>query len=314
MRRPVLLALLGSLCLSPDAWAQVVTATATISTATVSANSGAQPPLVFTAAATPTPVNLLSHQSSAVGTALATLTAGLNVTNTEVKLLQGEVLSCQGSATGSVACDVLLQVSTTQPLSAMLDLDWTGQFSAGVPLPTVQVDVDNNGVFEMFGRQPNTILRLPVTLSGTRSILVRTAAGITTTTGQIAHVNQSVAVRITPAHAGLTIFPMTYECGTAPISVQQTFARGVQLEGPLASPSPLIGMTFLVIGFAPVFASLPGGPCVLVPSPTIVVPFPPAPVALGAALLGPQRFFTQGVFLDVTSPMVRATNSMLVQF
>jgi hypothetical protein len=129
-------------------------------------------------------------------------------------------------------------------------------------------------------------------------------------------VRSNLVFRIVPDYQDVVVFPILSPCGSVELDVGQTFVRGVSISSSdLVAVNPLLGPTFLVIGFTPQLVPMPATPlCFLLPSTDIVIPFPRTPLVLNAAAAGPLQFFVQGVWLGLSTNPMMTTNGEYVRF
>jgi hypothetical protein len=291
-----------------------VTSTAVFSSATVTTQAAGLTPSTSTLpAATPVPQRLRGWQNSNLSVAMASSASDLENTASAVSLTLEEAILCSGTASASLASDLVLGVASPQPVPVMVELEWAIDLPVGTTLPIVAVDVDFDGSIDLTG-VPNGTTSIVLQLVVGRTFLLRSVANMNSTSPPIT-MDQQIALRVVPFHPTVTVFPILPACFTTSIDVEPTFVPGVSIHGNLAQVAPPIGLPFLVIGFTTSFLPSPTTPlCFLAPSLDIVVPFPTTPLILDAATLGPQQFFVQGVWLGFPPTPTTTTNAAWVRF
>ncbi|MBK8095982.1 MAG: hypothetical protein IPK26_02685 [Planctomycetes bacterium] len=302
MRRHLLLVL--SLLPGPVLLAQTVTATATVLSGTATA-TGTGAPVVRTANPNaPVPMSL-----SAVATApvvVAVVSSTMRVDNSVIELRVNQTAYVGSLGTASADADLQLSLTSTLPLNARLELVYSMSIlPVGAVPPTVQLDVDADGIFETIGRVNQTVTRT-LNLSGPVAPVLRVRS--TNTGASPGSLGVIVYLRLLPDHPNVSIRTLVLPCTALDLIAEQTFAAGVRFR-----PATSGGFRVLVLGFSPVFQTLPVGQnCFLVPNPDIVVTNLSAPVAVPAAL-GPLSFYAQAIFLDPMASSSGASTAYFVQ-
>lgn len=257
-----------ALCCVRHAQAQV-SATATVAIPTTASASSAGTTQTSTMAAGPliSPVWLSAYQYPAI----TLFTQGLAVSDSAVELECTMLASLDGSlgpAVGSASCGpsiVDLQLSTSSPISVVLEVDFLNQSDPGAPTPGFTIDIGNDGFLEHTNGQWSS--------PASQFLLLDTQPTTLRVTSWAAVSSQGTAraratLRVKPSHTVVSP-PLVGTCG-ATINVLPTFtATGIDVFA-VASGGP----TVVIFGFAPQPVLLPGQPCLLYPQLDVVIPAP----------------------------------------
>jgi hypothetical protein len=206
--------------------------------------------------------------------------------------------------------EFLMTFTSASSRNAKLDFRRTTTLTAGTPWPSVMIDVDNNGVFEVNNLSAVTGALIPVTF-GPQPLLVRVVVDVAIS-GQ-AGASNFVSASLLPDN-NLTIATPVLGCN--PISpppqdfLQPSFDNlGVDLRVGNTPSEPAV----IVIGLnaQPQLLSINGLlPCLLLPTPDVVI-FAPGGMNLALpASVRPVSFFAQGVTL--TQSGLRVTDGYAV--
>ncbi len=199
----------------------------------------------------------------------------------------------------TASADIRLDLSATVPTTVQLELAVQFQGTPGAPLPTVLIDVGDDGSVDYQGLGWG--LGFPVVPVGSTAFPIRVTAVTQIAAPGLGSLRLDLTVR--PANAPV----LTQEvAGCAALAGTELFAaadfdRSLTFSAGVAS-SPLV----LVLGLAaqPVVLAPLSVPCILWPSPDILVPMAPAPsgyptfvLPLPPAVL-PVTFWAQAVLLE----------------
>lgn len=208
----------------------------------------------------------------------------------------------------SATADVLVQLTATMPEPVVLQFGGSLQATAGAPAPLVQIDLHDDGMVEFTGG-PSSSPPLAVQLGPVPVLVrVRTEASLSLTGA----VRSTVSLLLLPAHDTVPTIT-TFGCSSQHLYAQPTFGGGIELG--VVGP-PLQGPVALVLGLSVQPALLPSAlpiPCLLVPSPDIVVALP-APAGLLLALppsVRPVTFWAEAI--PITALGLEATGSYRVE-
>jgi hypothetical protein len=220
---------------------------------------------------------------------------GQDPTQAYFSLLQE--LRIVGTAAASAAfgpSDFLLSLQAPTPTTVLLELRRELVLAAGMALPTVQVDVGDDGSFELTssGQLPPP---LPVAIGAAGvPIRVRTQVAL----GGAGYLLASVTLRALPSHT--VAHPIAAGCTPPDLRVIPHFAGDVSLASGTWSNEPWLA----VIGLSlhPVLLN-PLDVCLLLPSPDIVLwdPFTTVHTIPVPAAVRPVHFWAQAVRVGWTS-------------
>jgi hypothetical protein len=189
--------------------------------------------------------------------------------------------------------EFLAELTATAPVSADIRISRVDDLVAGAVSPTVQLDYDNDGTIDVASVPTGTPL-LMTRQYGPQPFRVRII--VNASLGGVEYAATELLLVATP-HNDLTITEVVAPCRPTqpfPPSVQPSFSgRGVTLAA--ATYAAELGL--IVVGFSPqpaLLGSWSGVPCILLPSPDIVLFTPGVDVPLPASLR-PLTFFAQGV-------------------
>ncbi|HEX6813485.1 MAG TPA: hypothetical protein VF384_17835 [Planctomycetota bacterium] len=189
--------------------------------------------------------------------------------------------------------EFLAELTATAPVSADIRISRVDHVVAGAVSPTVQLDYDNDGTIDVASVSTASPLLL-TRQYGPQPFRVRIV--VNASLSGVEHTSTHLTLEATP-HNDLTITEVIAPCfatGPFPPSVQPSFfGRGVTLVA--AQYAGTLGL--VVVGFSPqpaLLGSSSGLPCILLPSPDIVLVTSGLEVPLPASLR-PLTFFAQGV-------------------
>jgi len=204
------------------------------------------------------------------------------------------------AASAASASDIRFEISATSPTSLQLELVIGFAGSPGAPLPVVTIDVGDDGIIEHQGLGPSLGLS-PVWVGATPfPVRVKTAT-------QIAGNGQSslgLDLIVRPFH-GPQIAQAVAGCSAwvgADLEVAADFDKSLTFfAGPFPSVPPV-----LVLGLSAQPVLLPpfGVPCVLWPSPDILLPLASSPTTAPTLVLPlppavlPVNFWVQAVLIE----------------
>jgi hypothetical protein len=205
--------------------------------------------------------------------------------------------------------EFVIQFTASAPTPARLYVGRYSQVPSGAAWPTVQIDFDNDGsidIADLAGQQSRSVPTF-----GVQPLLVRIRMD-----ASLSGLGQSytdVVVELAPDN-DLTAVPVAIGCSASgwPLALQPVFVdRGLDL---LVWPSTYPTVFVLGLSLQPVLLpSMPWGPCLLVPSPDILLVPPPGATWLHVPLpaaLRPVQFWVQAV--EVVAPDLWTTDAYAV--
>ena len=207
--------------------------------------------------------------------------------------------------------EILVEFSSTVPRTAELHLNRTVFLAPGAPWPTVNVDIDNDGVFEITNLSPLSAPPISVTF-GPQPLQVRVVVDIAL--GAQTATSNYVSLVLLPDN-DLTITRPILGCNPVlppPIPfLQPSFDHsGVQLLGGQDPNQP--SLIVLSLAAQPMLLSMNGtAPFTLLPRPDVVLFVPSGMLDLPLpASVRPATFYAQGVTL--TTAGLRVTDGYAV--
>ncbi|MFT4512836.1 MAG: hypothetical protein ACI89X_001931 [Planctomycetota bacterium] len=207
--------------------------------------------------------------------------------------------------------EILMEFSSNIARTAKLQLNRSVFVAPGGSWPIVNVDIDNDGVFEITNLSTLTAAPISVTF-GPQPLLVRVAIDVTL--GAQASVSNYVSVVLLPDN-NLTITQPIAGCSPAspappPFLLPSFDNTGVQLSGGQDPNQP--SLMILSLTAQPALLSMNGAaPCILLPTPDVVLFVPSGLLNIPLpASVRPVTFFAQGVTL--TPSGLRATDGFAV--
>ncbi|MBZ0154525.1 MAG: hypothetical protein K8J09_23600 [Planctomycetes bacterium] len=165
--------------------------------------------------------------------------------------------------------EVLVQLRSSVPMTADLQLSATLAATAGTPTPLVRIDVFDDGLGDLSEASPQGMVVL--NLSPT-PVPVRLRARAEATAGGLQNVH--VGLRLVP-HNDLSIVPFVTGCTDESALTATPSFLGQGLDFQVVSGVP---QDLHVLGLAAAPIALPpiaGSPCILLPQPDLVIPLPP---------------------------------------
>lgn len=176
-----------------------------------------------------------------------------------------------GASATSGEHEVLVQLRSSVPMTADLQLSATLAATAGTPTPLVRIDVYDDGLGDLSEASPygTVVLNLSPT-----PVPVRLRARVEAGAGGLQNVH--VGLRLVP-HNDLTIVPFVTGCTDESALTATPSFLGQGLDFQVVSGTPQ-DLHVLVLGLAAAPIVLPpiaGLPCILLPQPELVIPLPP---------------------------------------
>src|SRR5262245_14077213 len=206
------------------------------------------------------------------------------------------VASATAASADVISCDLLLQLSNATPIQVQLDLRRWIATPAGVPAPTIRIDVGNDGIFEL---TESSLVILPVVVGaalGPTPLAVRVQyMGALASPGTI---HNTLAIDVTPV--GVSFQDAAVGCDPShQLFAAPTFDGGVimYVSGFVYVPGFPQELAVIVLGLSAQPVILPSSqwlPCLLIPSPdalvlrldssffTLPIPFAVRPIAIFA--------------------------------
>jgi hypothetical protein len=239
--------------------------------------------------------------------ALSSLTWWSDQSSTGLALDVAQNCQLGSGATSAASGPFDVRVDLAAPTNTEVTLELTKLLitSAGLPAPVLRVDIGNDGTFE-FTETSMPSVQAVLTLGPTR-VPVRIVMDMAITQTGVAH-----------SHLWLRVLPYTYMsvtsyvagCSDYQYAALPTF--GGDLQCAPSAPATLLSVAVFGLGTQPVLlGGTYRGPCVLLPTPDLVV-FAPAssPVTLTIPQAArPITIWTQGVLLEpvglTTTPAYR---------
>src|SRR5262252_6638062 len=253
--------LIASLLAAPLA-GQTVTASAVLdqpATVSIVDASGASSSRTMPAGTT-LPAQGLLNQSGA----LALFSSYLQSVRTYAAVQISSIASAASGRSASVGpVDVLCRFTSSTPTPVRLEVEWNMSAPAGAPVPSVEVDVHNDGMVEYRGRTPGTTRLASLTL-GPTPLVVRVRMQSSSVSG---YINNSVSLRVEP-DSPATIAPVAGACSPILLTANPAFDGSLDLElyNTYANvPLPFQALAVLGLGAAPVQLPTPH-PCLLIPT------------------------------------------------
>jgi hypothetical protein len=178
--------------------------------------------------------------------------------------------------------DVVFAITSPIQRPVALIVRTTKAATPGVPSTTAEVDVGNDGLVEITGAAaPAGSAFFALIGPQPFEVRVRFAGGLTGTSG-ISSASDVVQLTLTPANQ-MGIFPATNGCRDNTSTLDEAWDQnGIVFDHQALSPAPLL--TVAVLGLSLQIVQLPNAsvllPCLLLPSPDLVVLMPPGGLAL----------------------------------
>jgi hypothetical protein len=195
--------------------------------------------------------------------------------------------------------DYLFRLQATVPTPVQLAIQWSGSRSTNQPLPLVQVDIGDDGIFDFVAVASGQILTVPLVV-GPGSFDVRTRTALTVADG---YSNSNLHCAVTPN------FPVLSSVQGQACGLALTASTTLQHELVLATQA--LPLTVFAIGSTTVFVPLPlTSNCLLGPTPEIVLAAVQGRLVIDLQTLPrPVSFFVQGVSLLPATNAVLATET-----
>ena len=216
-------------------------------------------------------------------------------------------LIVNGSAGGSCASgpnDIVIGIACPVQRPALLNLRMLKAASPDVPSTTVVVDVGNHGAMVFTGANPVNGTTIPVSIGPQPfEVLVHFAGAFVAGSSSVATVaDDTVVLEVTPDNR-LGVLPAALGCTNNSATLRATWdLDGVlfDLDASGSQPPPL---AVAVFGLAAAPALLPHAsvtlPCLLLPTPDLVVVLPPGGLLLPLPpAVRPVTLWAQGVLID----------------
>jgi hypothetical protein len=188
---------------------------------------------------------------------------GLSVTH------YATVASTTAASAEVVSCDLLLQLTNPTPIQVLVNLDRSVVASAGVPAPTMRIDIGNDGTFELTETSSLIPAGIPAALGPTPLPVRVQYVGAIASPGML---RNNLQIEVTPV--GVYFQDVAVGCDYFHhLFAAPTFDGGVTMYVTGAQAPAVI-----VLGLSPQPVILPAPtqwlPCVLIPSPDALVYLP----------------------------------------
>lgn len=210
--------------------------------------------------------------------------------------LMHQLMAAGGAAASGAPGDFLLEVVAPAAMPLQFVTWREAVLVAGMPVPTVLVDIGDDGNVELTSGTPVGVEVAAILPAGSTRIRVRVAASLTS--GMAAHVLHAC---VRPAHTAVQ--DLGYGCDPPGLGVVPQFSGAIALRhdgNALAMP----WLVVLGVGLSPTQLPSPWPLCLLLPTPDVVL-FAPGAVEhtlMIPAALRPFTCFAQSVRLSPLGP------------
>jgi hypothetical protein len=227
----------------------------------------------------------------------------------------GQTLAVQsqvGASASTIQSDLQVILQAPAPRAVVLSMLPTLLLTAGATAPSMQLDLGNDGTFDIDLTTPNFTLPLVIGPLG-YVINCRMQADIASVGGNevVAHASMRFELR---ANNDLQVSPLIGGCGSGSIDVGDSLANyGVHVGGwSVDLPLAVLGLGTQPTLLPP--SPLSPVPCLLLPSPDLVLLLPPTGFDLPIPpSVRPINLYVQGVGLELNTAQLSTLQGYLVQ-